>query len=403
MLAVLACDRGGPPPQVTRLEFDRDPASATFAQLRLTEAVGGDPLTEVGRARLAAWADKTQADLLDAVGVWTGAVSLGEGCRHPEGRPRVLGRVVVGDRGLLFEPRFPWVAGLEYTACADTLQLAEVLGGEGATEGTKTLVFAVPQPAAEPPGVTAVWPDAETVPANLLRLYVRFDQPMHRRQVAAHVRLLDAAGESIAEPFVEIPDGLWDGEGRRLTLFLHPGRVKRGVGPREALGGALVPGQRVILEISAGLESARGRALAEPFRRAYAVGAADRSRPDPARWTLRPPATPNQPLRLEFDEVLDREQFSTAIRVYRDGEPLPGAGTAAPDGRAWSFAPSIPWQPGSYYLEIDRGLEDLAGNTIDRLFDVATVIDSDGERALSPSMPRGRSHRLDFTLDLDDR
>lgn len=53
-----------------------------------------------------------------------------------------------------------------------------------------------------------------------------------------------------------MPDGLWDPEGRRLTLFLHPGRIKRGVAMHEALGLALRPGRRYRLVVDREAEDA---------------------------------------------------------------------------------------------------------------------------------------------------
>jgi hypothetical protein len=36
----------------------------------------------------------------------------------------------------------------------------------------------------------------------------------------------------------------------------------------------------------------------------------------------------------------------------------------------WQFTPANPWRPGVYRLRVDTALEDLAGNKVDRPFDV---------------------------------
>ena len=58
-----------------------------------------------------------------------------------------------------------------------------------------------------------------------------------------HIHLLDAAGKAVESPFLEIDQELWDPECRRFTLFIDPGRIKRGLKPREDLGPVLEEGK----------------------------------------------------------------------------------------------------------------------------------------------------------------
>jgi len=39
----------------------------------------------------------------------------------------------------------------------------------------------------------------------------------------------------------------------------------------------------------------------------------------------------------------------------------------------WEFVPEQPWQSGDYRIEVDTALEDLAGNKLNRVFDVDTA------------------------------
>jgi hypothetical protein len=41
--------------------------------------------------------------------------------------------------------------------------------------------------------------------------------------------------------------------------------------------------------------------------------------------------------------------------------------------RGWRFRPREPWHAGVYAVVIDTALEDLAGNSLRRLFDVETL------------------------------
>jgi hypothetical protein len=38
----------------------------------------------------------------------------------------------------------------------------------------------------------------------------------------------------------------------------------------------------------------------------------------------------------------------------------------------WRFTPQQPWRAGSYRIIVDTGLEDVAGNSIEQLFDIDT-------------------------------
>lgn len=386
------------------LSFDAEPSSTTFGELRI--AVGPDRAGWTGRNRAALEErlDAARVDLGRAVVVRTGVAGPGtDGCGDPENQPSVLGELRTVADGLVFEPRFPWVAGLDYTVCLEPELLHAALGSEPDGGERQLLVFKMPTPSVTAvPAVVAVWPGVEEIPANLLRFYVYFSEPMQRRGVARNVRLLDAAGKPVAEPFVDIPDGLWDPAGRRLTVFVHPGRIKRGVGPGEALGPVLSAGGEVMLEIDGRLETASGEPLGDGFRQTYRVVEADRAAPDPDRWVVQQPSTPDEPLRLRFDEPLDRAQVATAVRVLRAGAALPGQGDVQAGGRSWSFSPAEPWRSGSYRIAIRRNLEDLAGNTMNRLFDVATVnvgADTEVEKVVEPSTQGSESLYLDFTLE----
>jgi hypothetical protein len=127
------------------------------------------------------------------------------------------------------------------------------------------------------------------VPANLLRMYIYFSRPMSRRGIARHIRLLDDGGQPVERAFLEMEDGLWDPEGRRLTLFLHPGRIKRGLAMHGALGLPLRAGRRYRLVVDQKAEDADGMPLAEVYSKQFGVAAEDRRPPAVLRWRLDTP------------------------------------------------------------------------------------------------------------------
>ncbi len=57
--------------------------------------------------------------------------------------------------------------------------------------------------------------------------------------------LLNEKGRKLDVPFLEVGEELWDPTGTRLTLLLDPGRIKRGLKPREDLGPILEAGSEV--------------------------------------------------------------------------------------------------------------------------------------------------------------
>jgi hypothetical protein len=157
-----------------------------------------------------------------------------------------------------------------------------------------------------------------------------------------------------------------------LTLFFHPGRIKRGVAPQVELGPPLREGQRFRLTIGGGAgDDASAIELAEPFVKDIRALPADRVPPDPATWRMSAPGGGREPLALEFPEPLDHALLGRLIEV-RDGMDVPVAGsTAIAAGETrWTFTPDEPWRAGRYEVLALSILEDSAGNQIGRAFEI---------------------------------
>lgn len=208
------------------------------------------------------------------------------------------------------------------------------------------------------PRVAAVHPETGEVPANLLRLYIDFSQPMAGDDAFEHVRLLDASGRAIPDAFREIE--LWSRDNRRLMAYVHPGRVKTGLALGDQFGPVLEEGKAYTLEVLPGMKSRSGRRLEGRFSRTLQAGPPDTRSPDLARWTLSP-----FPDRLEIvcDEWLDRAGLEEFVRV--EGVP----GRCRVDGPLVTFLPERGFPPGEYRLTVDAKLEDLAGNNFIKPFE----------------------------------
>ncbi len=305
------------------------------------------------------------------------SLTLDEGGRFRAGGPGSLSVFVAGSEtplfgelrgesdGLVFVPRFPLRPGVEYRAVYTPPAGAPV-----------TASFRLPAPGSSPSTVVSrVFPSRDLLPENLLKFYLHFSAPMARGEAYRRTHLLDAEGKKVELPFLELGEELWDRSGTRLTLLFDPGRIKRGLKPREDSGPALEEGKSYTLLVESAWPDAEGRTLLREFRKAFRVAAPDDRQPDPSAWVIRPPrAGTTGPLLVELDEPLDEAMLHRAIAVLDgEGRPLAGRVEVDPDQVRWRFHPERTWKPGRHALSIDTTLEDLAGNSIGRPFEVDVV------------------------------
>jgi hypothetical protein len=164
---------------------------------------------------------------------------------------------------------------------------------------------------------------------------------------------------------------LWDPDRRRLTLLLDPGRIKRGLAPHEEAGYPLAEGVPVVISIDAGFRDGAGRPLRAGSERRYDVGPAVRSRIDPRGWTcVHPTVGSKEPLTVAFDRPLDHAMLGHCLSVVDMAEgALHGRGSTGAEERSWIFEPDSTWRDVRYQLVVDPRLEDLAGNSLVRVFD----------------------------------
>jgi hypothetical protein len=277
--------------------------------------------------------------------------------------PPMAGRFDLRGDSVVFVPRYPPVAGTNY---------AVVLREEG---GGFTLLGELRAEAARQPRVatvTELYPTSETVPLNHLRFYVHFSQSMSEGQAARSIRLRDAgSGEELRDAILPMPPELWDHEHRRLTVMLDPGRIKRGLAPHNEVGYPLVEGRSFVFEVDTGFRDAEGGPMQAAFTRRFAVGPAIRERIDPSSWRISPPsAGSSEALRVEPGRVLDRALGERCVWVEDAGRRRLDCRARLVAGETvLELEPTTPWQPGSYFLEVDPMLEDCAGNSVARPFD----------------------------------
>lgn len=209
-------------------------------------------------------------------------------------------------------------------------------------------------------------------PENLLKFYVHFSAPMNRGHIYEHIHLRNAAGKDVSLPFLEIDQELWDSQMTRLTLFIDPGRIKRGVTPLEEIGPALEQGRSFILVIDRDWTDAHGLPLKESFQKHFTVGPPDRTAIDPAAWQIQSPAAGTRaPLTVTFPKPLDHALAQRMMYVAdRTAGIVEGTSALENEERRWTFVPTQPWSRGEHTLLVQKTIEDLAGNNIGKAFDV---------------------------------
>ena len=287
--------------------------------------------------------------------------------------PAMAGRLVPDGNDVCFVPRFPFVEGTSYAIV--------VAGG---TAGVLTR----PRPERlATTGVLTIYPTAAEVPRNLLRFYIWFSAPMSEGYAAEHVRLVGAADNHPMTGALLLTDSeLWSADRRRLTVLLDPARIKRGLVGQRQVGYPFRRGAPFRVVVDDGFRDALGRPLRGAADRGYAVGADERRRVDPGAWTIcAPPARTRQPLDVGFDRPLDHGLLARCLHVTGpDGQPVAGLRAPGPEERSWRLTPRQPWASGAHQLIVDPVLEDLAGNSVSRVFDRDLARPDDEPRQARP-------------------
>ncbi|HEY3940906.1 MAG TPA: hypothetical protein VGL60_00350 [Acidimicrobiales bacterium] len=303
----------------------------------------------------------TDVETLDARSVRvvpTGALAAESGSVLPS----MAGTVVTDAGGLWFVPRFPFLGSTSYTV---------LVGAPGAAD-QRRCTLELPSPGGAPTTtVREVYPTSSSLPFNHLRFYVEFSAPMAEGSAARHLRILDdGTGEPLDDALLSMDPELWDRDRRCLTVLLDPARIKRGLVPHREAGYPLAAGRAIRLEIDGAFPDAAGRPLRAGFARRYAVGEAERRRVVPASWRLvAPRVATRDPLVVELDRPLDHALAQACLCVRGGSAALDGTAALDEEQLVWAFAPRRPWSPGRHELVVSSRLEDLAGNSVARVFD----------------------------------
>jgi hypothetical protein len=205
-------------------------------------------------------------------------------------------------------------------------------------------------------------PQAEVLPANTLRFYIHFPRPGEAHFDRDHLWLLNKDQKAVGEPFLVLSQELWSVDGRRLTVLMEPGRIKRGLGADPSHEPALVVGRPYSLVVTA---------LGQTARHTFRVSDPVLEAIDETCWRLvSPTAGSLDPAVVHFDRVMDAALCQDEIAVLDpSGEVVPTHVSLAPDGTAARLIPSHPWRAGEHRLLVSERLEDVCGNRLGEALD----------------------------------
>ncbi len=282
-------------------------------------------------------------------------------CPPKAGKQPLWGKAgILGERAY-FQPRLPFEPGLDY--CYSLIWASDTVSGQFKVEHSSNI----------PARLLSVFPQQVTVPANILKFYLKFSHPMGGHDPYHSIHLINQTGDTLKQAFYPANPALWDPERTRLTLLFDPGRIKRGLVPNAELGLALEANQEYTIALDPSLTDASGHGLAGWTKFHFRTTQPDHQVPVITRWQVTPPASgTRQALVLKFDEPMDYAQLQRWIRIRDSTDTLlEGDISIAPDALSWSFQPEQEWLSGLHYLEVYNQLEDLAGNSLRKPFELA--------------------------------
>jgi hypothetical protein len=272
-------------------------------------------------------------------------------------RESMLGEYIIDNYGVLFKPLIGLTPGNAYQVVFKGKIISNLVIPLTKTDNTVSL--------------NAIYPSADTLPENLLKVYLNFSKPMRQGVSEKYLSMLDGKGDTLHNIFLNLNTELWDEEGKQLTVWLDPGRIKRGLQPNERDGNPLRTGSSYTLAVSKEWADLKGSKLNKSYSKRFIATVKDIQSPDPSNWELNVPGSgTRQALTISFHEVLDHPLlYNTISFVNSDGQAIKGKIFVDNKERSLIFYPEYHWSAGTFNLKIDSRLEDLAGNNLNRLFD----------------------------------
>jgi hypothetical protein len=269
----------------------------------------------------------------------------------------ILGDYRSNGNEVIFQPLIPFSRGLRYTVLFKNKRVGEV-----------------EIPSADPaaaPILRTLYPTQDTLPENLLKIYLQFSQPMREGESQKYIALIKNEHDTLSGIFLNLQPELWNEDRTVLTIWLDPGRIKRDLIPNRRLGNPLKKGDEYKLVVSDQWKDIQGLPLKQPYIRKVFITARDGLSPDPNKWLIKVPAAGSvAPFEADLREPLDFFLLKESLTIIDEkGNAVRGTVKITDEEKRYQFIPSGKWTDGNYTLQIQTRLEDLAGNNINRVFD----------------------------------
>ena len=273
----------------------------------------------------------------------------------------VLGDLTTDGPRYIFTPAVPFERGQTY----------EIFNG---TKPTAT--FDVPADTTlKAPVLMATYPSCDTVPANLLKIYLQFSEPMMEGRSSQFVQLYDnTSGDTVTRAFLDLQPELWNDERTVLTLWLDPGRIKQDLIPNKQLGVVLNENRTYRLGVTKGWRSQLGVATTHDYARKFFTVSRDVRKPDPKKWSIQ---IHGDTVIVNTKETVDWSLLNSAISIWSGEREVLSKSITERCERRVMMIPVTPLTPGTYVLKIEARLEDPAGNNLNRLFETDVTDTSD--------------------------
>ncbi len=284
--------------------------------------------------------------------------------RIKDNNTKVLGRIEKKDKAYFFVPVIPFTGQMNYEVVSDAKVVHRV--------PRRTFI--------NPPKVNAFFPNIDTVPENLLKMYVQFNKPIQQSKATLNfIKVYNQTTEKEVSIFLPLENELWNKEKTSLTLWLDPGRIKQDLIPNKELGKPIIKGNAYKIIIDKALEDQQGNEMKVDFEKIIFVTKRDTQKPTIDNWKIKTPKiNTKQSLKIDFKEAVDIVLANEASQVFDPkNELVSGEFLVSKDGDYLFFTPNNQWSKGKYLIRIESSFEDLVGNNLNRLFD--TDLENRGE------------------------
>jgi len=270
----------------------------------------------------------------------------------------ILGELLEDEGRVLFTPLIPFTRGESYEVLYDDSVIGTVTIPQLAQSDANLVV-------------DEIYPTQDTLPENQLKFFVKFSKPMREGESASFMSLLNSDNDTVKGVFLDLQPELWNEDQTMLTVWLDPGRIKRDLIPNLEMGAPLEKGETYRLVISDQWKGKAGGKLDQVYSKDFIVATRDSISPVPTSWILdTPKAGTTEAVILDFSEALDYSLLREVFRIRDNAnQEISGKWTIGLKEKSIRFTPENPWKTGTYILEIESRLEDLAGNNLNRLFE----------------------------------